>query len=425
MSTRQQPGEAARTLHQGYLYITCALLVACTVPWRRGTYFSGALDPVVAGKAVLGGLAVLMAVYVARRAPAQIHVGVRTIVLAGLYLAVTCLGGWAAGSALPSAVVAVRVAMLLSSLLLLLTAFGIRPVVHALIQIMAAVGLVSVATGAASFGQERLQGGLPPLPPNEIAFLCGAAVLLTAQRLIEGESRRWEWAGALGLFGIVWLTGSRTGAAALVAAVMVMIVQARRLTVPAFLSMVVAVPVVALAVVSTSAVTDMLFRGGGENVATLSSRTIAWQAALGIDTTEWQRWFGGGLTLKHIPVSGQYWREQLLDSSWISALVQGGLLGLALVAVWVGTTVVAAIRTPRPWRPLWTGILAFLVGRSFLESGLFDATTPFMLFAVVSAMSERAARRVERGAWRSSRERDMTTPLSAQRRAPAVRELRR
>ena len=171
-----------------------------------------------------------------------------------------------------------------------------------------------------------------------------------------------------------------------------MVVQARRFSVPAFLAMVAAVPAAMYAVLATSAVTDMLLRGGSQNVTTLSSRTIAWQAALTMDTSTYQRWFGGGLTLKHIPVSGQYWQTQLLDSSWVSGLVQTGILGLVVIGLWVLTTSVAALRTPRPWRPLWLGLLVFIVLRSLLESGLFDASTSFIVFALVSLASERSVR---------------------------------
>jgi hypothetical protein len=148
----------------------------------------------------------------------------------------------------------------------------------------------------------------------------------------------------------------------------------------------------AFAALATSAVTNLLLRGGDQNVTTLASRTIAWKAALTMEGSTWQRWFGGGLPMKHIPVSGQFWQTQLLDSSWISALVQTGLIGLTLTAVWTLAALGSAFRTPRPWRPLWVGLVAFVGLRSLLESGLFDASTSFILFAMVSLMSERATR---------------------------------
>lgn len=392
MNNAKTTTQASTDIARWQLYLCCLLLVACTIPWRRGTYFSGALDPVVAAKGLLGGAGLAMAFLLSRRSTRHTVVGARTLTLAALYLLVSCLGGWAAGEALASVVVAVRVAMLLTSLALLLHAVGVSRLITAMIHSMGAVALFAVGTGAGTLGSGRLQGGVPPLTPNEIALLTGAVLLLTVQRMIESQAARWEAVLALGLFGVVWLTGSRTTAATLFLAVAVMVVQARKFSVAGFVAMVAAVPAMAFAALATSAVTDMLLRGGDQNVTTLASRTIAWKAALTMDGSTWQRWFGGGLPMKHIPVTGQFWQSQLLDSSWISALVQTGLIGLTLTAVWVLATLGSALRTPRPWRPLWVGLIAFVGLRSLLESGLFDASTSFIVFAMVSLMTERATR---------------------------------
>ncbi|GAA2737167.1 hypothetical protein GCM10009867_23310 [Pedococcus aerophilus] len=374
------------------LYLCCILLVACTIPWRRGTYFSGGLDPVVALKGLIGAAGLALSFYLSRDRGSQLRLGARTIALATSYLVISVIGGWAAGTTLPSLVIAVRVAMLLASLAFLLQAFGIARVVPAMLRTMGLLAALAIATGIGTLASGRLQGGIPPLAPNEIAFLCGALLLLTVHRIVEREATRGELPLAALLAALVWLTGSRTTAATLAVALVVIIIQARRFSVPAFLALVAAVPAVAYAVLATSAVTDMLLRGGSQNVTTLSSRTIAWQAALTMDTSTYQRWFGGGLTMKHIPVGGQYWQTQLLDSSWVSGLVQTGILGLAVIGLWVLTTTVAALRTPRPWRPLWLGLLVFIVFRSLLESGLFDASTSFIVFALVSLASEHSTR---------------------------------
>jgi hypothetical protein len=375
-----------------YLYVICLLLVAGTVSWRRGVYFTGAFDVVVILKAGISGLALLLALYTWRQASNRTELGPRTVVIGGTYLAVTCLGGLAAGSGFASAVVAVRVALIAASLLLLLSTFELDQVMGSLVHVFGAVAAVSIITGLASVGQGRLEGGIPPLSPNELAFMCGTVALHALHRVVAHASRPWDWPVIVALLLVVWLTGSRTGVATLMLAMVLMLLQARRLSVPAFISLVVGVPVLAFVATSTSTVGDLLSRGGAENVTTLSSRTIAWQAALQMDMSFWQRWFGGGLAMKHVPVTGQYWSDQLLDSSWISALVQGGLVGITLYALWTLGTVIAAVRSPRPWRPLWTGLLVFVVGRSFLESGLLDASTPFLVFITVSAMSEKGPR---------------------------------
>lgn len=378
------------------LYLCCTMLVACTIPWRGGVYFSGALDPIVVLKGLIGSGALVLAFSLATRHHTAVRIGTRTLGFASAYLIVSVIGGWAAGVLVPSLVVAVRVGMLLGALAMLMHAVGVARLVQAMARTMAAVALLAVVTGAGTLAATgRLRGGIPPLAHNEVAFLCGVFVLLTVQRMIERRVTGVELWLAGGLLTIVWLTGSRTGFATLMLAAVLVVVQARTISVPVFLSLVMATPVVAYAVLGTEAVTGMLLRGGDQNVTTLSSRTIAWEAALTMDMSTYQRWFGGGLTLKHIPVAGQYWETQLLDSSWISALVQTGVLGLALVGLWVLVVLVGAMRSPRPWRPLWVAFTVFVTLRSLLESGLFDASTSFIVFVLVSLASEPGARVTE------------------------------
>lgn len=374
------------------LYLCCLLLVACTIPWRQKTYFSGALDPVVAGKGLVGVAALLMAAYLGHRHRPVAALGGRTILLAALYLSISVLGGWAAGTALPSAVVAVRVAMSLGTVAFLLRAVGLERLVDALVRSLGLVALVACVTGVASIGSGRWEGGVPPLAPNEIAFISGVVLVYLVHRMMHGAGGRWAPLLAVAVFGVMWLTGSRTTTATLVLAVVVMLLQARTFSVTAFLGMVLAVPVVAYVAIGTSTITNLLLRGGDQNVATLSSRTIAWNAAMSMDVSTFQRWLGGGLTMKRIPVSGQYWQEQLLDSSWVSALVQTGFSGLAVVVIWVAGAIWGALASPRRWRVLWLGLLTFILPRSLLESGLFDASTTFLVFTLLSLAGEKVTR---------------------------------
>jgi hypothetical protein len=373
------------------LYLCGLLLVVCTIPWRQKTYFSGGLDPVVAAKAVIGLAALLLSGIQTLRRPPVVAIGGRTITFATCYLAITVVGGWAAGTLLPSLVVATRVAMTMTTVALLLIAFGTRAVTTALVASLGVVALVALGTGIGSVTSGRWEGGIPPLAPNEIAFICGGLVVYLVHRMMLGTG---AWAPALAtmLFGVMWLTGSRTTTATLALAVVVMVLQARTFSVAAFLAMVVAVPAVAYVATATATISNLLLRGGTENVTTLSSRTIAWNAAVSMDAGGMQKWFGGGLTLKRIPVSGQYWQDQILDSSWVSALVQAGRLGLLVVLLWVATTAWAALSSQRSWRILWTGLLAFIVPRSLLESGLFDASTVFILFVLASLATEGVTR---------------------------------
>ncbi|GAA2164305.1 hypothetical protein GCM10009845_19520 [Pedococcus bigeumensis] len=373
------------------LYLCGLLLVVCTIPWRQKTYFSGGLDPVVAAKAVIGLAALALSGIQTLRRPPKVAIGGRTITFATCYLTISVIGGWAAGTVLPSLVVATRVAMTLATVALLLMAFGTRAVTTALVASLGVVAMVALATGIGSVTSGRWEGGIPPLAPNEIAFICGGLVVYLVHRIMLGTGP-WAPTLAIGLFGVMWLTGSRTTTATLVLAIVVMVLQARTFSIAAFLAMVLAVPAIAYVATATATISNLLLRGGTENVTTLSSRTIAWNAAASMDAGGMQRWFGGGLTLKRIPVSGQYWQDQILDSSWVSALVQAGRLGLVVVLLWVVSTAWAALSSERSWRILWTGLLAFIVPRSLLESGMFDASTVFILFALASLATEGVTR---------------------------------
>jgi hypothetical protein len=119
---------------------------------------------------------------------------------------------------------------------------------------------------------------------------------------------------------------------------------------------------------------------------------IAWRAAGSWAPTLWQTAFGGGLSVKIIPVSGQSWAQQPLDSSWVSAFIQGGVLGSVIAVAWVLWVLHGALRAPRELRALLLPALVFLVGRSLLESGLFDATPAFLGFFAISLVVEGGSR---------------------------------
>jgi hypothetical protein len=142
----------------------------------------------------------------------------------------------------------------------------------------------------------------------------------------------------------------------------------------------------------TGGVIEFLERDG-TGTSTLDSRFIAWSAAETWAETGWQRAFGGGLSVKLIPVSGQWWDTQLLDSSWVSVLVQAGLVGLVTALAWAFWVVRNARLAPRPYRILYLGMLVYLLGRSVLESGLFDATPAFLMFMTISVLGEGGTRR--------------------------------
>ena len=190
--------------------------------------------------------------------------------------------------------------------------------------------------------------------------------------------------------GVIWATESRTGLLMLVVAVAVMALYLRRPPVGLVVGGLLLGALAVVGALATGVVTAFVTRDG-DGVGTLESRFIAWRAAVDLPQTAWQELFGGGMALKVIPIKGQWWDEQPLDSSWVSLLVQAGVLGLAVAVGWVLWTLRGVARAPRPVRVLFLGLLVFLVGRSTVESGMFDATPAFLLLAAVSALTERGS----------------------------------
>jgi hypothetical protein len=372
----------------------CLLLVGASVSWRQKVYFDGDLDPVVIAKGLLTVIALMMCLWVRLNCARPNPVGRRTVTLVAALVAVATLGGVFSGDGMSSAIVAVRVAMVGIAAYLLVRSFQVDVLLRALFTSMAAVGMLAVLTGAVKVaaGGGRLEGGIPPLAANEIALLCGVPALALAWRYLSHRGRSRDLVVVLVLLGAVVASESRTGLAALVVAGVVMLAQARRIP-PLAIGLLAAAVVGALYVaIATNVVAGYFGRSDEGSVGTLNSRTIAWSAAMDLHQGPAAWLLGGGLAMKKIPVSGQYWKTQGLDSSWVSAWVQGGAIALGLFAVIVVGALVSSWRTPKPYRMLITGVLVFQFLRSFLESGLMDATPSFLLFMTMAMLAEAGSR---------------------------------
>ncbi|MCU1616953.1 MAG: conserved rane protein of unknown function, partial [Frankiales bacterium] len=190
---------------------------------------------------------------------------------------------------------------------------------------------------------------------------------------------------------VLWATGSRTALLMLVLGILVMGLQIRRPRAGLVVGALVLAAVTAVAAEATGIVAAFAARGGA-GTSTLDSRFVAWRAALTWAASNWQKVFGGGLSVKIIPVHTQWRDTQPLDSSWVSLLVQAGALGMLIAAAWVLWTARGALCAPYAHRVLFQGLLVFLVGRSLTESGLFDATPAFLLFLAVSLLAEGGSR---------------------------------
>lgn len=366
------------------------LLVSSTVTWRRGVYFSGGVDPVVAAKAGLLLLAIALAVLARKNLSGQRYVGGRTIAFLVLYVGIATFGSVAAGQAGPSLVLGARLLMLGAAIVLLLQAYPPKIVLEAVFFGVAVVGAVAVMTGLLSQdGEERLHGGLPPLHPNELALMSCICLLGLAWLWFEERGRLWHLLVAAAALATLWSSGSRTSLFALAVAVMIMLFMGRTLRPQVAVVGALLMPV-AFYLAFFTGMLSSYFERGAENIGTLNARTIAWSAALTFPDTAWERWFGSGLAQRKIPVVGQYWDVQGLDSSWVSALIQGGIAGLILLLVWTCTVLVASFSAAPMLRRLLVPATIFILGRSVLESGLLESSLVFIVWMTVSLLSENA-----------------------------------
>lgn len=379
------------TAPRGRVLLVTLLVVASTVSWRRAQYFSGSLDPVVVAKGLLSVLALWLAYSAARHAPVRRRLGSGSLWLLAALLSGSVFGAFTNGSLASSGVVAIRVLIVGLTVYLLLRVSTAEQAFAALAWSCGAIALVAAASGWPARTAGRLAGGIPPLAPNELALLSAVVVLYVGWRAVVGRPR---WSGAVAGFGalaIMWETGSRTAMLVLLLALVVMALHVRRPPVGLVVGGLVVVGIGGMVLAASGAASGFLQRGA-TGTSTLDSRMIAWRAAWSWAPTLWQTAFGGGLSVKIIPVAGQFWTKQPLDSSWVSIFVQGGVLGFTVAAAWAVWVLYGALRAPRDLRALLLPALVFLVGRSLLESGLFDATPAFLGFFAVSLLVEGGSR---------------------------------
>lgn len=373
-------------------YLVFVVLISATIPWRNKAYFEGALDPVVLAKAALSLVALLAALLISVGRPAR-PLRASPVVFLMLYLVCTVLGGWSTGSLIPSAVIAIRVMLLATVVVVLSRSFQSTRLLGCLIAALATFAAAGAATGIPNLADGRLRGEFPPLHPNEMASTCALVILWCLWKVLAGEDT-WVHLAGIAVASVTLLaTGSRTPMAALVVGALVLMFYASALRLRTLALALMAAPIVVWLLGATGLVSELVFRGqGAASLNNLSNRTIAWQAALEPKSSPWVEWLGAGLSMKRIEVAGQWWNRQILDSSWVSALVQGGLIGLGLCVLWLLHTLATTADSPRQLRALQLAVVVYLGFRGVLESGLFDASTAFLvLFATMLASPVRSA----------------------------------
>jgi hypothetical protein len=364
--------------------VTCLLLLVSSVAWRKGTYFSGGLDAVVLAKAALSVTALALASTAPARGIPWSRFPVGPLPLLAVYLCVTSVGGALYESALPTVVLATRLVIIAATAVFLVHAFPIAELLSALTAGMLLLAGFASVTGIGTLASGRLYGGIPPLNANEISLLISVPLLCILWRCFNHWASWQDVAAILPCLGVIWLTGARTGLIGLVLSVIVLVLMAPRIPVAVMCAGLLTIPTVLYLVFLTPVVSAFATRGDSAGVLTLNSRTVAWHAAFTYADNWPEKLLGVGLAVKQIPVSALYRTDQILDSTWVSAYVQAGVVGTAVLALLVLTTFARVATSRPPMRSLSAALLLLLVSRSFLESGVFDATPSGITFLVVA-----------------------------------------
>lgn len=369
-------------------YFAMLITVVAIEPWRPDTYFEGAFDEVVISKALLSVIAAITAWLLLRKRP-RLAVPAWPAVLVALYVTITVFGGWADNTLLSSGVVAVRVLLLVLITYLLLSGYDGYAVMAGVVGALVTVAIVSVLTGGPRVSDGRLAGGLPPLHPNEIAAISVVAILWLLYRAVNGRENAVDLIMLMLAAAALIASGSRTSMVVAVPSAAILILTARRVHLRVFVPFVLSLPVLAFALLYSNVITGAITReGSAADLISLSNRTIAWQSALMPKTSEWMTWVGGGLTMKRIEVPGQWWSHQILDSSWVSALVQGGYVGIVVCLALIAYGIYRVARVPGELRGFRLALIVFLSLRGFLESGLFDASTAMLTCITALALPD-------------------------------------
>jgi len=383
-------------------YLIWFLVLASLVSWRRDVFFSGSLDPVVVAKAIVGSAAFLLALFAPTRTSVRAPVGMTAIIMVVFYAVLSIAGGYAAASPVAALVVAIRLLLLTATVVLVVRHYSARAVLRSLLAIMAIIAIITSFIGFGSvLGGGRLTGNLPPLNPNDLALLSAVpAIGLVYEMLVETRAWTFRLPILVLLVTFVVLTGSRTGLLSMVIGALLVLLHAGRARLRTILLLIAAVPIGFAVLAFTNVLTSIIQRGDSSpaDLLTLTARTNAWQSVFAIPIDSWERWIGSGLGLRQVAVTGQYWDQQVIDSSWISALAQVGIVGVVLLGALVVCTVVWSLRAKR-LRAFTTPLLVFLLIRSFLESGLLDVNVTFVVFFTVALLVEMDPRTSNRGAF--------------------------
>ena len=128
------------------LWLSCFLMVLSAVAWRNGDYFSGGFDVVVVAKAMLAGIALILALVTRRRPEAWAGYRGAPILWLLAYLACSTVGSLLNGAVLASGILTIRLLIMAATVVLLLASFEWETVMSALASAMLTLSIIGAAT---------------------------------------------------------------------------------------------------------------------------------------------------------------------------------------------------------------------------------------------------------------------------------------
>jgi O-antigen ligase len=234
-----------------------------------------------------------------------------------------------------------------------------------------------------ALAQGRLEGSLWPYPPTQVAHfaavLVGIVILLWLCSLVSGRL-----ALAVVAVGIpvLLLTHTRTALVAMLAGLLIggmSLFRARARVRRLFAAIGV---IVSLAAITLSGfLTTWLERGeSAQQLTSLTGRTTVWTALLSAPRNEFEVIFGFGL-------SNLSFNGLSIDSNWLGAYLDLGLVGVVLTAAMLLFVLVSAYFRPLgPQRAIALFLVTYCLISSFTETGLSDPSLYFLELALAASL---------------------------------------
>ena len=371
--------------------IAWALLIADVLPFSARTWTGAPLVipiPSVVGKLIAQGalpLALLVALSVNRRLLVRPNVFMCLLTLLIIESFLLILEPQHIGTIYRT----FRFAGFVATLWLLTPWWGRRDLLLVrshLTMLLAVLGTVLLgipAKHSSAFGQGRLDGAFWPLPPPQVAHVAAVATGLVVVLWLGGRlSGRVTLVIVLITMASLLLSHTRTALVGMTAGIIVaglslfkVRARARKL----FASLFVVVSIGALTL--SGVVTTYLARGqSSAQLTDLTGRTNVWSQILSAPRDEFQVFFGFGL-------SNLSFNGLSVDSNWLGAYLDLGLVGVAITAaILVFLLVFAFLQPPGLYRALALFLIAYCLVSSFTETGLSDPSLYLLDLSVAMSL---------------------------------------